>query len=295
MNASTAWIRLQSGQLTAEIDPLGAQLSVLRDAAGRDLLWDGDPGFWNGRAPILFPIVGALNGGIYRWGAQTFPLSRHGFARGRRFDVLRQQTGEALFRLPADAATRAVYPFEFELDLHFELRDAELRVTATARNLGADPMPASLGFHPAFRWPLPYGQARSAHSLDFDAEEPSPVRRLDAQGLLLPEPQATPVVGRRLMLDDALFEKDVVIFDRLTSRRLRYGAVGGPNIEIEFPDARYLGLWSKPGAGFICIEPWRGVADPTGFSGDLREKPGMELLAGKRGTLITTMVIRRID
>ena len=59
------WIRLHSDTLTAEIDPHGAQLSVLRDAAGRDLLWNGDEAIWKGRAPILFPIVGTLNGGHF--------------------------------------------------------------------------------------------------------------------------------------------------------------------------------------------------------------------------------------
>jgi hypothetical protein len=41
----------------------GAQLSILRDPSGRELLWDGNPAFWNGRAPLLFPIVGTLAGG----------------------------------------------------------------------------------------------------------------------------------------------------------------------------------------------------------------------------------------
>ena len=56
------WVALESDALSAAIDPQGAQLSLLRDAAGRDLLWDGDPAIWKGRAPLLFPIVGALCG-----------------------------------------------------------------------------------------------------------------------------------------------------------------------------------------------------------------------------------------
>jgi hypothetical protein len=34
-------------------------------------------------------------------------------------------------------------------------------------------------------------------------------------------------------------------------------------------------VWTRPGAPFICIEPWQGVTDPAGFSGDIREKPGI--------------------
>ena len=290
MTTPADWVCLHSDALTAQVDPQGAQLSVLRDAQGRDLLWNGDPAYWNGRAPILFPIVGALHKGHYLWGGTRYALPRHGFARGRRFDVVAATSADAVFRLRADEATRAVYPFDFELELHFALRGPELAVTATVRNEGRETMPASVGFHPALRWPLPGGAPRALHRLEFDMEEPAPVRRLDRDGLLTPALHASPVAGRTLMLADALFEQDVLIFDQLRSRKLRYGAGEGRDMELRFPDARYLGLWSKPGAPFVCIEPWRGVADPQGFDADLREKPGIELLAAG-ASLSTTLVL----
>jgi galactose mutarotase-like enzyme len=86
------------------------------------------------------------------------------------------------------------------------------------------------------------------------------------------------MIGRRLELADALFEADAVIFENLTSRGLVYGAPAGPALRIEFPDTPWLGVWTKPGAGFICVEPWAGVADPEGFDGDLRSKPGIVLI-----------------
>jgi galactose mutarotase-like enzyme len=280
------WIRLHSESLVAEIDPQGAQLSVLRDAAGQDLLWNGDAAIWNGRAPILFPIVGALQNGQYSWRRERYALPRHGFARGRRFEVVRQSRHEALFRQTEDAETLKVYPFRFELDVAFQVEAAALSIEASVRNTGNEPMPASLGFHPAFRWPLPYGAAREAHFIEFEAEEPSRIRRLDARGLLTDERHVTPVRGRRLLLQDALFKDDVVIFDQLKSHRLSYGAAKGPRIQISFPNATHLGLWSKPGAGFVCIEPWRGVADPAGFDGSLNDKPGMFRVAqGARQSL----------
>ena len=289
MTTPADWVCLHSDALTAQIDPLGAQLSVLRDAQGRDLLWHGDPAYWNGRSPILFPIVGALHQGHYLWDGKRHALPRHGFARGRRFAVVEASPAEAVFRLRADDATRAVYPFDFELELRFVLRGPGLAVTATVRNEGMGPMPASVGFHPALRWPLPGGAPRARHRLQFDVEEPAPVRRLDREGLLTPDRHASPINGRTLMLDDALFEQDVVIFDQLRSRGLCYGTGDGRDIEVRFPDARYLGLWSKPGAPFVCIEPWRGVADPQDFAADLREKPGIELLGA--GTALSTMMV----
>ena len=272
---SSAWLLLRSDHWTAQIDPSGAQLSVLRDAQGNDLLWNGDPAFWNGRAPILFPIVGTLNDGHYRWRGQRHALPRHGFARGKHFEVVRHDEHEALLRLVADAQTLTVYPFHFELDVSFKLDAAALVIEARVRNTGDEPMPASLGFHPAFRWPLPYGQTRGEHYLEFESEEPAPIRRLDAKGLLTSELHPTPVRGKRLMLDDALFAQDVVIFDQLVSRNVTFGATTGPRLRVSFPDVSHLGLWSKPGAGFVCIEPWKGVADPAGFDGQFDDKPGM--------------------
>jgi galactose mutarotase-like enzyme len=269
------WIPLRSGSWTLAVDPLGAQLSLLRDSHGRDLLWNADPAFWTGRSPILFPIVGTLKGGEYGWQGRRYTLPRHGLARTRRFDVIREEERDLLFRLSASADTLPLYPFQFELDVAYRLEGAAFEMEATARNVGREPMPASLGFHPAFRWPLPFGGDRSAHAIEFTYDEPAPIRRLDAQGLLAPQSHPSPVSGRKLPLDDSLFEQDVLIFDQLKSRQLLFGVPGSTRLGVSFAGATHLGLWTKPGAGFLCIEPWRGVADPADFSGDLYAKPGV--------------------
>jgi galactose mutarotase-like enzyme len=273
------WVPLSSAELSAEVDPLGAQLSVLRDASGRELLWSGDAAIWAGRAPLLFPIVGTLAGGSYRLGAKTYPLPRHGFARGRHFDVVAATSSKATFRLNADEATLQVYPFHFQLDVDFALTGTTLSVTSSVRNVGVEQMPASIGYHPGFRWPLPYGEPREAHFIEFAADEGPSIRRLDADGLLSPERHPTPVSHRRLALEDALFRDDVVIFDEIRSRSVIYGTDKGPRIRVSYPDAHYFGVWTKPGAPFICIEPWQGIADEAGFSGDFRKKLGVFTLA----------------
>jgi galactose mutarotase-like enzyme len=275
MPAGTAWLTIGSGALTAQIDPLGAQLSTLRDSSDRELLWDGNPAFWNGRAPLLFPIVGTLRGGVYRVAGKTYALPRHGFARGRLFEVLSASSVDALLRLKADDETLRVYPFCFQLQVRFQIQGATLLVKTVLSNGGDAPMPASFGYHPAFRWPLPFGAARAQHAIEFELEESAPVRRLDSAGLVTPIQYPTPIRARRLLLDDELFEDDVVIFTAIRSQGLRYGAGTGPGIALQFPDTPYLGLWSKPGAPFICIEPWHGMADPVGFTGDFIEKPGV--------------------
>jgi galactose mutarotase-like enzyme len=284
------WVQLSSADLHVEINPLGAQLSTLRDQGGRDWLWDGDAAFWAGRAPILFPTVGEVAGGSYRLGSKSYRLGRHGFARGKLFEVASATASAATFRLKADASTLEIYPFQFELDMQFAVSGPKLSVTAVVRNLGSTNMPASVGFHPAFRWPLPFGQARAGHFIEFEHDEPAPIRRLTSTGLLSATPHPTPVANRRLVLEDALFQPDVVIFDQFRSHKLTYGAPDGPRLEFAYPDATYLGIWTKPGAPFVCIEPWRGIADPEGFSGDFAAKPGVFSVA-PGGTQSLSMTI----
>jgi galactose mutarotase-like enzyme len=270
----TEWISLSSPELSAAVNAFGSQLSVLRDSSGRDLLWNGDPAVWAGRAPILFPTVGELAGGAFRVGSMTYKLPRHGFARNKPFAVVAKTATEATFRLSADESTLQVYPFHFQLDVRFALAGATLSVTSSVRNMGKEDMPASVGYHPGFRWPLPYGQPRAAHFVEFANGEGASIRRLDAHGLLSSERHPTPVSGRRLALDDSLFRDDVVIFDDLRSRSVTYGADTGPRIRVAYPDANYLGIWTKPGAPFVCIEPWHGIADAAGFAGDFKDKLG---------------------
>ena len=188
------------------------------------------------------------------------------------------RAASAVFKLAADEASLRIYPFEFELEVRYEITGATLSVTTSIRNRGHAPMPASFGYHPGFRWPLPFGQARSKHFIEFESDETAPARRIDAAGLLTPERHPTPITGRRLELADSLFAQDVLIFDQIKSRSVLYGSESGPRIRVSFPDAPCLGIWTKPGAPFICIEPWHGMADPEGFSGDFKDKPGVFIL-----------------
>jgi galactose mutarotase-like enzyme len=289
-----AWVSITSGGLTARIDPHGAQLSSLKTQDSSELLWSGDPKVWAGRAPLLFPIVGVLVNGVYRLGSKTYALPRHGFARDKVFSLQNSSSSSAAFRLRGDDSTFSVYPFQFELEVRYELSGATLTLTTAIRNLGGAEMPASFGYHPGFRWPLPFGQPRAAHFIEFETEEPAAVRRIDAAGLLTPVRHPTPVANRRLDLTDALFEEDVLIFDQVKSRSVSYGSKQGPRLRIGFPDAAYLGVWTKPGAHFICIEPWHGITDPEGFAGDFMQKPGVRVL--KPGEVfIATMDITLLE
>ncbi len=294
--SEATWLSIRSADLSAAIDPLGAQLSVLRDADGRDLLWDGDPAVWNGRAPILFPIVGMLAGGQYRLGERHYEMGRHGFARRSQFAVVSHTRTTAVFRLTQNPDTLKAYPFDFELEVRFALDGPRLAITSEVHNSGGVALPASLGYHPALRWPLPGSQPRAAHFIEFEQDEPEPLRQLDDNGLLKRERIPTPVSNRRLALADELFMHDALIFDHVRSRSVTYGAATGTRIEVSFPGVPYLGVWTKPGAGFICIEPWAGITDEAGYDGDIYGRAGSFIVppGGRHSVAMSIEVLRSL-
>jgi len=276
----TDLIAIASESLTARINPFGAELSSLTDAQGREYMTDADPAFWSGRAPLLFPIVGALADDTLRVDGEPFRRPKHGFARRSTFVLTEQAADRAVFRLEDSAETRASFPFAFVLDMAFTLSGMTLAMTATVHNTGDASLPFSFGFHPAFAWPLPGGAEKAAHRVVFEADEPQQIRQLDkASGLIRAEGVPTPVRGRELALDPELFRHDALIWTELASRRLSYGAPGGARLDVAFPDSPMLGIWQVPGARYICIEPWQGHSDPQGFSGDFHDKPGVISLA----------------
>lgn len=266
--------------LSARIDPLGAELWALADAQGRALMTDADPRWWTGHAPLLFPFVGRSCGDVYRLDGRDYPMPQHGFARRKPFSPVEQANDRLILQLEADAETRAVYPFDFRLDMEFAIEDSTLRMTATVSNRGQADMPFSFGYHPAFAWPLPYGGAAQDHRIIFEKPESAPIRRVgDEPGLIARETAPSPVVGDTLAPTHAMFEGDALIWDDLASRSLTWGVPGQPHLRIDFPDTPWLGLWQKPGAHYLCVEPWAGMADPVGFDGDVWAKQGIMRLA----------------
>lgn len=269
---------LEADGMSALVSQDGAELHSLVDAGGRELLWQAGPA-WPRRAPVLFPIVGKLAGDRLLHRGASYRMTQHGFARDRRFTWVEQGPASCRLALRDDASTREAYPFAFLLEVSYALADGTLRAVLSVTNTGtADVLPASVGAHPAFRWPLSDGTPKEAHRLEFAAPETAPVRRLEV-GLLSPVKEPTPVAGRELALSEALFERDALILDEPASRSVRYCAEDGSALEVSWSGFAQLGLWSKPGgADFLCIEPWHGTASPVGFDGEFMDKPGLMLL-----------------
>ncbi|MFD1983507.1 aldose 1-epimerase family protein [Mesorhizobium newzealandense] len=263
--------------ISATVVGQGAELVSLRDAEGTEFLWQAGPE-WRRHSPVLFPIVGRLKGDQLRHQGRAYPMTQHGFARDKPFAWAARDPRSCTLVLTDDADTRTHYPFAFRLAVTYTLDRHQLGVTFDISNTGEEPLPASIGAHPAFNWPLLPGLAKSDYQLTFADAEPAPIRRLK-DGLLLKAPRPTPVQGNILALSERLFDEDAVILDRPASTSVRYAAERGPAIEMEWQGFQELGVWSKPGgAPFLCIEPWHGIASPADFDGDFVDKPGLMLI-----------------
>lgn len=270
---------IASDDLRASVKTHGAELCRLQTGAGIDLLWSGDPAFWAGQAPVLFPVVGALKGGRLLHQGESYPMAKHGFARNRDFRLVRLTGHSCSFRLVDDPGTRTMYPFPFQLDLTFCITGPELRVQYDLHNPGDADLPASFGAHPAFRWPLLPGVPKQAHWLEFEKPEADLLPAVASDGLLTGPSKPSPLRGRHLALAEGLFSEDALIFRPAQSRAVRYSAPGSPVLELAWDGFPQLGVWSKPGAGFLCIEPWRGYASPETFDGEFTGKPGVFLVS----------------
>lgn len=269
---------LRSDGISATIAAHGAELQSLQATRGIELLWQAGPA-WRRHAPILFPIVGRLKGDALRHRGRAYPMTQHGFARDRRFAWTERGPSSCTLVLTDDADTRSHYPFTFRLAVTYTVNNGTLEVAFAIDNPGDEALPASVGGHPAFNWPLLAELDKEAYRLTFSEVENAAIRRL-ADGLMRATPEPSPIQGDVLTLSEQLFDDDAIILDRPASTHVRYAADRGPSIEMAWQGFREFGIWSKPGgAAFLCLEPWHGLASPSDFDGEFLDKPGLMLIA----------------
>lgn len=270
-------IRIGNQDLTVDVSSLGAEMQALTSSDGRSWLWTGDATFWTGRSPILFPIVGKAPDDKVTIDGTVYPMAQHGFARRSEFVLAASSETMCRFELAASDATRAVYPFEFQLAVVHAVEGRALTVSAEVTNRDQKAMPFGLGFHSAFAWPLPDASGRD-HIVTLDNKGEPGLVRLEG-GLINPAVLPSPFDAGRLVLDHAMFEQDAMIFPSGAGEGLSYGAEGRPAMQFHFENLPNLALWTKPGAPFLCIEPWHGTAAEAGGSGELSKRPSTTMLA----------------
>lgn len=277
MRAMTA--TLDNGILRAEFAETGAELVSAR-LGGAEFVWGGDPAFWSGRCPVMFPICGRLPGGKYSWEGREYALGTHGFARKSRFAVASATDVSVRFELRDSEETRAAYPFEFLFAVEYALEGSAIRASATVRNDGPGVLPFAVGFHPGFNVPVG-GGGFSDWEVAFGAPC-APERILFTEaGLQTGRRVAFPLRGGvSIPLSHGMFDDDAVFLAGASRSAVLRSPLSPFSVGIEFPDFPYFGVWHPPRteAPFVCLEPWSGLPSADVEAEDFATKGDMARL-----------------
>ena len=279
-----AGYEIKNEQVQAYVESFGAELKSLKKiATGKEYMWDAKPEYWKRTAPVLFPIVGSLNNGCYRYNGREYPMSQHGFARDMEFELLKQSDDSLLFGLSAAKETLEKYPFRFRLEIGYRLDRNRLIVSWKVVNQDDKEMYFSIGGHPAFLCPLNEGEAQTDYQIFFDAQDTVIASVIGDNGTLSARKKAYALKNGYMKITPGLFDEDALIIENNQAHQVSLcDAQGKPYLTVSF-DAPLFGLWSpaKKNAPFVCIEPWYGRCDKNIFKGSLSQREWGNTLSPK--------------
>ena len=279
-------ITLHNDMLTVQVSTFGAELQSIRDANGVERLWQGDPAFWASRAPILIPVAGGFREDGYELEGKRYPMPKHGFVKKVEWELESATDASATL---LTSARHEGFPFAYALRARFTLEGAALRVEYLVTSTGEDTFWFSIGAHEAYATP----EGIEAYEIVFD--EPETLANYPLQGnLIVREPVIMAENTRTLPLKTDYFAVDALVFRTLKSRGVTLrSAAHGRELRVDFPDHDVLMFWTKPGAGYICIEPWCNAPDFVDADVRIDHKPGfMRLTPGETVTRAHTITVR---
>ena len=269
-------IQLQNTKLKANFSELGAELiSLVNLTTGKEIMWQGNPDFWGGQSPVLFPTVGALKDDQYIFDGQTYEMPRHGFARRKVFEVKNSSENEVVFQLYSDDETLKFYPFEFSLEIRYTLTENKLTVSYNVKNKSEKEMYFSLGAHPGFAVDTENGLKYDDYEIAFSDDEQLEIHPL-IDNLISKETRTIELKNKALPLSYELFAKDALVMTTMKSKELILRNNQNENqVIFTFSNFPYFGIWAAKNADFVCLEPWQGIADLEDHSQELTEKFGI--------------------
>ena len=273
-------VTLRNASLTCDVALRGAELRSLHDTVnGEEFVWQRDPAFWASSAPILFPVIGRFKDGGYLLDGRFHEVPKHGFARDMDFSLVTSSETSATFWLSDSDTTIAAYPYAFTLDVTFTLQDRALAVDYRVVNRNDHTMFFALGSHPAFNLPANLGPLEN-WSIRFDEIEAPTCHRV-AENLLSSAPEPFEFdTNNSIALTDETFLHDALIFKGIRSQHLQIvHREHDVRVRFDTGGAPTLGIWSKPGAPYVCLEPWYGFDDSSEINANIRQKPDMLRLA----------------
>lgn len=289
---------LTNKYLSVKVNAFGAELSNITDInTGTEYLWQGNPEFWKRRSPVLFPIVGSLLNGKYRYKGDIYKMSQHGFARDNEFRLIYQSDNELRYSLLSNPETRKIYPFDFELQIGYKLEGKKIEVYWSVHNRGDETMYFQIGAHPAFYYPKFDIHSSERGYFRFDNQDKMDYILIGQKGCadIGKHTQITFDTERLMKINNDTFDKDALIIEGKQARQVSLLDNDKKTwLTVSF-DAPLLGLWSPPfrhDCPFVCIEPWYGRCDRVGFDGTLENRDYMNIL--NAGTTFEAMYIIEI-
>lgn len=277
---------IENQLLSVGVKPGGAELcSIKKVKSGTEYIWQADPEIWSSHAPNLFPVIGVLKEGSYYYNSEKYSMPKHGFIRHNENIRLIEKTENKLtFQLEYSEESLKIYPFKFQFEISFFLNNNILAVSHEIRNLDEKPLYFSLGGHPAFNAPLYEGETYEDYYLEFDQKQDLNTYLLSENGLVSHKTAVVIKNDDKIQLHRNLFDHDALIFKDILSKKVTLKSrKSGAILTVGYEDFNNLGVWAKPKAPFVCIEPWLGIADVEGTNQDLKTKEGiMELMPSKK-------------
>ena len=274
-------VNLKNEQLSIIVSEKGAELQSIKDANGKEYLWQGDPQYWNRRSPILFPLVCSVNNDTYRVDGKEYHLPRHGFARDTDFTLIYQSDRKVTFALESSEETKKVYPYDFMLSVSYVLDENKIGVIWHVHNTDTREIHFQIGGHPAFNVPdMKPGEDQQGR-IRLDNTDPMDALHsyLDGSHEMDEVPFIEAEDGVMEFSNNTWRNDSIKIHKCQLHRAELLNKACKAEVTVEFRTP-VVAFWSPYGkqAPFVCIEPWYGIGDPRGFDGEFKDKPLMNHL-----------------
>lgn len=263
---------LNYGKIFGVVDTLGGEL-ISYKANDKEYIWTGDPDYWTGHAPVLFPIVGALKDTKVIIEGNEYSMAKHGFARKSEFALTKLTDNKAVFKLKYSDETLKQYPYKFLLTITHEIDDKGFTTKYKVNNLDDKPIMFAIGGHTGFAV-----DSIENYKLIFDEIENCKLYYTDKDSII-----SDNLVHKKSFentnefeLDYSDYDIDVIIAKDIKSRKVKLvNKETGRGIEFDYTGFDVLGIWTPPGkkSPFICLEPWNGIPAYDDEDGKFENKP----------------------
>ena len=264
---------IDNGIIKVGVKDFGATLtSIVSKKSGYEFLWQGNPSVWNGQSPILFPIIGKLLNDECVINGKTYSIIRHGLARHREFKLVESTNNELIFLQKENTDTLRSYPYKYDLYVSFKVTDNKLTVTHKVVNTNSEEMYFSIGAHPAFNCNI-------GDILTFECNETLYSERIDHDSVITGNKELILSNDNKIEITKHIFDKDALIFSNVKSKYVILDEKEtNKRIKFTFGTPPFLAIWAKPGAPYVCIEPWYGVNDSYDKVASFSQKRGIQKL-----------------